>query len=75
MTGQATFSLDEDDDEDLAGVLVVSAGFFAAPLSVDGVPFELDSLEVDVEELASLDDLSLAATSVGTVPFFLLSVR
>jgi hypothetical protein len=74
MTGQATFSLDEDD---LDGVLVVSAGFLAAGLSADGVPFELDSLEadVDVEEPVSLDDLSLAATSAGTVPFFLLSVR
>jgi hypothetical protein len=70
MTGQATFSLDEDED-----ALAVSAGFFAAGLSADGVPFELDPLEVDVAEPASLDDLSLAATSAGTVPFFLLSVR
>jgi hypothetical protein len=72
MTGQATFSLDEDEVD---GVLAVSAGFFAAGLSADRVPFELDSLEVDVAEPASLDDLSLAATSAGTVPFFLLSVR
>jgi len=76
MTGQATFSLEEDED-DLAGVLTVSADFFAAGASADAPPFEPDSLEVEEEEEEpeSLDGLSLVPASAVTEPFFLLSVR
>jgi hypothetical protein len=85
MTGQATFSPEEDeedeeeeddDEDDLAGLLTVSADFFAAGASADAPPFELDSLDVEEEEAAeSLDALSLVPASAATEAFFLLSVR
>jgi hypothetical protein len=80
MAGQATFSPDEDlddDEDDLAPALTVSAGFLAAGLSADPLPLpELDSVEVDVEgevEPESADCFSLAASEA--VALFLLSVR
>jgi hypothetical protein len=60
MTGQATFWLEEEELEDLDGVLAVSAGFLAAGLSAVPLPLplELDSVEEEAagagEELASL---------------------
>jgi len=81
MTAQATFSPEEDDEEDeddLAGVLTVSADFFLAGAPAGAPPFELDSLDVEEEEEAaaeSLDALSLVPASAATEPFFLLSVR
>jgi hypothetical protein len=78
--GQATFSPDEDlDEDDLAAALTVSAGFLAAGLSADPLPLPLplpDSVEVEVEvevEPESADCFSLAASEA--VALFLLSVR
>jgi hypothetical protein len=63
MAGQATFSLEE---EDLDGVLAVSAGFLAACLSAVPLPLELDSVEVAVE---------VAEELVSLLALFRLSVR
>jgi hypothetical protein len=70
MTGQATFSLEDDD---LAAVLAVS-DFLAADLSADPFPFEeADSVEGVLAEESS-DCLSLTAVAAEPEPF-LLSVR
>jgi hypothetical protein len=86
MTGQATFSPEEDDedededlDEDLDGVLTVSLDFFAAglpsdPLLPDVLLDSFDSFEAGAEESESPDGLSLVPASAGSTPFFLLSV-
>jgi hypothetical protein len=83
MTGQATFSPEEDDeeewddDEDLAAVLAVSPDFLAAGLASDSLlpGVLLDSFVAGAEEPDSPDGLSLVLASAGTTPFFLLSVR
>jgi hypothetical protein len=67
MTGQATFSLEEDD---LAGVLTDS-DFLAAGLPAGPLPLAAESPE---EEPESLVCLSLVAVAAALEPF-LLSVR
>jgi hypothetical protein len=75
MTGQATFSLEED-EVDLDDALTVSGDFFAAGLSADALPPEPDSLDAgEVAEAESAEGLSLVPASATAEPFFLLSVR
>ena len=66
---QATFSLDDEEDE-LDAALTVSPDFFSAGLSAEELPFEPDSL-VLVELPSSLD---LAAVAAAEEPLR-LSVR
>jgi len=74
MTGQATFSLEDDD---LAGA-GAGSDFLPADLSAEPLPFE--SLPFDADSLAGIlaeespDGLSLAAASAAREPF-LESVR
>ena len=70
MTGQATFSLEDDD---LAGGCRRVSDFLAAGLSADPLPLAADSLEGWPED-DSPDCLSLAAAAAELEPFR-LSVR
>ena len=67
MTGQATFSLedDEDDEDDLAGLLTESPDFLSCFLSDEPLPLEADSLEAALAG-ESADGLSLAAASAAS---------
>jgi hypothetical protein len=72
MTGQATFSL-EDDEDDLAGLPTESPDFLPSFLLPDPLLLEADSLEAALAG-ESPDGLSLVAASFEAEPF-LLSVR